>query len=104
MQGHSYIFQISIGIICRAVCSHFNLQFASKLQEGKKAEESDADVEARQRMVGSYILAELRARSPIAKKIWETINAKNFGLVMTSRPSIRATVRPYAAPQENLGV
>ena len=36
------------------------------------------------------VIAELRARSPVAKKIWETHdgNAKNFGLVMTSRPSV----------------
>ena len=31
-------------------------------------------------------------RSPM-KRIWETMNANNFGLVMTSLPFIRPTVR-----------
>ena len=37
-------------------------------------------------------------RSPIAKKIWETMNAKNFGLVMTSLLSAPLSVRPPARP------
>ena len=39
-----------------------------------------------------------RARSPIAKRIWIPVNARNFGLVMTSLLSVRnpaMLMRPY---------
>ena len=45
-------------------------------------------------MIAELRAPEARARSPIAKRIWETHESENFGLIMTSLcPSDRPSVR-----------
>ena len=46
-----------------------------------------------QHALGLGIIAE--QQNPIAKKIWFSIHARNFGSHVTLRPTVRPSVRPH---------